>query len=127
MQLSLISLALVGIAVVAYLLVLRRGIYRRIPYEQYLLMGVATLLAFYAVWQDRSILTLVALAVSALVLGVLIWFIHFESKFPRARLKIKIGERFPSFSLPDSQGGVYESDRKRGEKSALYLFYRGDW
>ena len=127
MPLALISFALVGIGVFVYLLVLRRGIYRRIPYEQYFLLVAASVLALYAIGKEPSILNWAALAVSVLVLGAFVWYIHFESKFPRAGLRIKTGERFPSFSLPDSEGGTYESADKRGKKSTLYLFYRGDW
>ena len=127
MQLALISFALVGIGIFVYMLVLRRGIYRRIPYEQYFLFSAASALALYAAGKEPSILNWAALAASALVLGTFVWYIHFESKFPRTGLRIKTGERFPSFSLPDSQGGTFDSAEKRGKKSVLYLFYRGDW
>ena len=120
MHLALISFTLVGIGVFVYLLVLRRGIYRRIPYEQYFLFVAALALALYAIGKEPSIFNWAALAVSVLVLGAFVWYIHFG-------LRIKTGELFPSFSLPDSEGGIYESAEKRGKKSTLYLFYRGDW
>jgi hypothetical protein len=126
-MLAVTSFALVGIGVLAYLLVLRRGVYRRVPYEQYLLFGTASALALYAVGKQSSILNWTALASSVLVLGAFVWFIHFESKFKRSALRLKTGERFPTFSLPDSKGGIYESVTKLGKKSVLYLFYRGDW
>ena len=57
------------------------------------------------------------------------WYMGIGARFSRGKISVKVGEPFPSFRLPDSRGGTFDSDRLEGldGKTALYLFYRGPW
>ncbi len=67
--------------------------------------------------------------VELVVLAVLTWYMSIGARFSRGETSLKLGERFPSFTLPDSRGGIFDSDSLLGldGKTALYLFYRGSW
>ena len=126
-MLSWFALVLLVIAAVVYRLTLKAGIYRRIPYELYFLLGSSVLLALYA-WRERpSWLAGATIVVTLSALGLLLWYVHFGSLFPRSELNIDVGDRFPGFSLPNSKQETITPDGLIGKSSALYLFYRGDW
>ncbi len=126
-MLSLFAVILLIAAAVIYRLTLKAGIYRRIPYELYFLLGCSVVLSLYA-WRERpSWLGGATVFVGFSALGLLLWYVHFGSLFPRSELHIKVGDRFPGFSLPSSKGETVTADGLIGKSSALYLFYRGDW
>jgi hypothetical protein len=126
-MLSLASLLLVIASVAIYWLTLKAGVYRRIPYEHYLLLSGSIGGGFYAWLQDPSWVTGAPPFIAALVAGFLVWYVHVGTVFPRSELHIKVGDRFPDFSLPDSDGKTVTANDLGGKRSALYLFYRGDW
>jgi hypothetical protein len=126
-MLSWFALVLLVAAALIYHLTLKAGIYRRIPYELYFLLGFSVLLSLYA-WRERpSWLGGAAVFVAFSAFGLLLWYVHVGSLFPRSELHIKVGDRFPGFSLPSSKGETVTADGLIGKSSALYLFYRGDW
>ena len=85
---------------------LGRGSYRRYPHEQFVLVGA-------------SALELAAFA-------MLVWYMTSGARFSRGAISLGVGDRFPSFSLRDSHGELFDSARLDG-KTALILFYRGPW
>ncbi len=105
------------------------GIYRRIPVENYLILALAAGIGLYALIQEPSILNGAAVLVPTVLLGVAAWYLNMSAaaRFPRDELWLKVGDRFPHFSLPDSHGQAFDSPSLEGLSSALYLFYRGDW
>lgn len=124
---SLLALFLLIAGAVTFWMTLKAGVYRRIPYELYLLLGTSAGLGLYAFVQAPSWLTGALTVIACLAMGFLLWYVHFGSLFPRSELKIKVGDRFPGFSLPNSKGEMVTPDDLIGQGSALYLFYRGDW
>lgn len=126
-MLSWFALVLLVVAAVIYRLTLKAGIYRRIPYELYFLLGSSVVLALYAWKEQPSWLGGATVVVVFSALGLLLWYVHFGSLFPRSELHLKVGDRFPRFSLPNSKGETVAADGLIGKSSALYLFYRGDW
>ena len=126
-MLSLLALLLLIAGVATYRMTLKAGVYRRIPYELYLLLGGSAGLGVYGWVQAPSWPTGALAVIACLAIGFLLWYVHFGSLFPRSELKIKVGDRFPGFSLPNSKGDVVTPDDLIGQSSALYLFYRGDW
>jgi hypothetical protein len=48
------------------------------------------------------------------------------SFLPEHRLAVSIGDRFPSYELPDQDGELH-TFRSTANRPALYIFYRGDW
>ena len=123
----LIAFLVLVLSIVTFVVTLRAGIYRRVPLEHYALMGTSTGLALYAVVRDPSWVSITVLCLSLSGLSLLVWYIHFEAVFPRGGIRLKVGQRFPKFTLPDSEGGIFDSHRLAGDQSALYLFYRGHW
>ena len=103
------------------------GIYRRLPVEQYIVFGGAAGIGLYALLREPSLLHggLFVLGTSCL-LG-LAWYVHWGSIFPRGKLALKVGDRFPDISLTDSEGKLFHSRSMEGLGSALYLFFRGGW
>jgi hypothetical protein len=126
-MLALVALSLLIAGIAVFWATLRAGIYRRIPYELYLLLSSAVGVGLYAWIGDPSWLTALSFIIAGLGLGLLLWYTHFGSVYPRSELGIEVGDRFPVFSLPDSNGEMVTSRDLIGKRSALYLFYRGDW
>lgn len=108
-----------------FVLRLRRGVYSRYPYEQFLLMGAAFVLGLLAAIANPGPITLVLLAVEAGALALVVRYLGIGARFPPDEVKVKTGERFPEFTLPDSEGGSFQSRSLLGSSAALYIFYRG--
>ncbi len=125
-----IAFALVVVSGALWWVTLRfLGIYRRVPVENYVIWALAAGVGLYALIQEPSILNGAAFLVPTVVLGVAAWYLNVSghARFPRDELRLKVGDRFPRFSLPDSHGQAFDSASLEGISSALYLFYRGDW
>jgi hypothetical protein len=129
-MLALIGFALLILSAALWWGTLRfLGIYRRVPVENYVLFVIAAGIGLYAVVERPSIPNGALVLVSLAMLGALVWYVHFAvgSTFPREELALRVGDRFPEISLPDSEGQLFQSASMEGVASALYLFYRGDW
>ncbi len=125
-----IAFALVVVSGALWWVTLRfLGIYRRVPVENYVIWALAAGVGLYALIQEPSIWNGAAVLVPTVVLGVAAWYLNMSAaaRFPRDELWLKVGDRFPRFSLPDSHGQAFDSASLEGISSALYLFYRGDW
>ncbi len=105
------------------------GVYRRVPVENYLILALAAGIGLYALIHQPSVLNGAAVLVPTVVLGLAAWYLNLSAptRFPRDEPRLKVGDRFPRFSLPDSQRRPFQSESLEGVSSALYLFYRGDW
>jgi hypothetical protein len=120
-----VLLLLLGVA--HFFWTLRRGIYRRIPYELFALVGGAALLGVFAALEHPATVTVGLFGVELVALALLTWYMGIGARFPRGEVAVKVGDRFPQFRLPDSEGGEFDSSSLAGRSTALYLFYRGDW
>ena len=105
---------------------LRRGEFRRYPYEQFVLVGASFLIGLLSVLERASVLHVALFVVEAAALGTLTWYMSVGARFRRANIALSVGEPFPAFALTDSHGDIVESASLQG-KTALYLFYRGPW
>ena len=127
---AVIALALTVASAALWWVTLRLfGIYRRVPVENYFILTGAAGIGLYALIQKPTIWNGAAFALPALSLGLAAWYLNLTAaaRFPRNKLRLKLGDRFPRFSLPDSQGRPFRSESLESVSSALYLFYRGDW
>jgi len=102
------------------------GRFRRLPFE-FLAVSVAG--AVYAVWHAFAVSSIAA-GISALVsvglLGGLCWMWFWYSMYGEREDRPRVGDAFPEFRLPASDGSLYAfaaADRKR----RLLIFYRGSW
>src|SRR5262249_51530371 len=53
-----------------------------------------------------------------------VWFFFGYSMYRAREDRPRVGERFPEFRLPTSEGGVFDLAAERG-KQHLLIFYRG--
>ena len=126
-MLSILGILFLVSAGYAFFWTLRKGKFRRYPWEQFVLLGIAASLGALAMVERPSLLKgsllfieLVALTVSFVYFGVGV-------RFRRSGVGVLAGKRLPSFTLPDSTGKLFRSESLEGETAALYLFYRGGW
>ena len=126
-MLSFVALLLFGASAILYWRTLSAGVYRRIPIEHYVLMGASTVVGSYALLREPSWWAAIVFIIAFLALLFMAWYVHFGSIFRRGPINLNVGERFPEFTLPDSMGHSFASGQMAGEKSVLYLFYRGNW
>lgn len=102
------------------------GRFRRLPYE---FIGLSTAGALYA--GARALLVpstqaTVAAALSLVLLGGLCWLYFWYSMYGEREDRPRVGDAFPAFRLPASDGSLYVfsgTDRQR----RLLIFYRGSW
>jgi len=104
---------------------LRRGMYSRYPYEQFVLIGAAFVFGLLAAIANPGAITLVLLAIELGALVLVVRYLGIGARFPSDEANVEAGERFPEFVLPDSEGGSYDSRSLLGTSAALYIFYRG--
>ena len=108
-----------------FLISFRFAVYRRHPWEFLALIAAGTALAVHRVWVAPGVGTGVAAAVSAGVLGFACWFLFSFSMYARREERPRVGERFPDFALPGSDGKTFHLAEHRGRH--LIVLYRGAW
>jgi len=105
---------------------LSRGSYRRYPHEQFVLVGASVLIGLTTVLERASVLHISLFALELVAFVMLVWYMTRGARFSRGTISLGVGDRFPSFSLRDSHGELFDSARL-DNKTALILFYRGPW
>jgi hypothetical protein len=102
------------------------GQFRRMPYG---FIALSTAGALYSVVRafavpstERTVFALVSLA----LLGGVYWFFFSFSMYAAREDRPRVGDLFPSFELPASDGALYDSASARGRRQLL-IFYRGSW
>ncbi len=128
-MLAFAGITLLFLSVVVFQWTLRRGKYRRYPFEQFALVGASAAIGLATVLTNPNIVHWGLFIVELVALTAVTWYMGIGARFSRGKISVKVGEPFPSFTLPDSRGGSFDSDSLEGldGKTALYLFYRGPW
>ncbi len=102
------------------------GRFRRVPWEFLAVSAFGVVLAAAFALRDGGAAAVVATALSALLFGLLVLFyLRFSMYGPRED-RPRVGDRFPDFRLPTSDGGVFDLAERRGQRHLL-IFYRGSW
>jgi hypothetical protein len=86
-------------------------------------------LSVFCLWREPSGVVLLRLSLP-LLLTVLLWFYSFYfSVFHGGQRvsKLRVGDRFPDFALPDTEGRPVTLASVIAQGPALLLFYKGDW
>jgi hypothetical protein len=113
--------------VVAYGLLLRALIAMR-PALYLSLLALGVVFAAAALARRRGWLTMSALVVSVLVLGLGVVFNFVLTRVPTAQPPaFVVGQPAPDFTLPDSTGRPASLADYRGKKPVVLVFYRGYW
>jgi hypothetical protein len=102
------------------------GRFRRMPWEFLAVSasGVLHALGYFVTHPAPS--TGAAAAISVALMGFLGWFFFSFSMYGPREDRPRVGDRFPDFTLPTSDGGVFDLAAARGRRHLL-LFYRGSW
>jgi hypothetical protein len=125
-RLALVALLLSLGTVVGYMALL--GARRPLHPAWYLgALGLAVLVAAAAVRRARGALTVAALVVSVLLLGLAGYFNFVIARVPDTPSALAVGRPAPDFSLPDAAGRRVTLSEYRGKKPVLLVFYRGYW
>jgi len=102
------------------------GRFRRLPFE---FLAVSAAGAAYAVGRALaapSTGATVSALVSVALLGGICWMWFSYSMYGPREDRPRVGDLFPAFRLPASDGSVYDFTSTQG-KRRLLIFYRGSW
>jgi len=100
--------------------------YRRTPWEFLAIIAAGAGLGVHLVWRAPGIGTAVSALLSVGILGFACWFLFSFSMYGPREDRPHVGERFPDFTLPASDGSTFSLAAARGHR-LLVLCYRGDW
>ena len=113
------------------------GIHLRIPYPAYFGIGAAMLLcligvrAALGIWSPHAklafgLLAFFACAVVGIGGGRFVSYTLRGTRNPPFALILKVGDRFPSYALPDQTGAIQQGPAS-GSNGTLVVVYRGDF
>lgn len=102
------------------------GRFRRLPWEFIALSTVGALISAASAVAAPSASTVGAAFVSGGLLAFLYWFFFSFSMYGPREDRPRVGDPFPTFRLPASDGSLYDSMAAAG-KPRLLIFYRGSW
>ena len=109
-----------------FLISTQLAIYRRYPWEFLAIVALGTGAALYRLGVSPGVGTLITAASTTGILGLACWYIFSFSMFGRREDRPRVGEQFPDFTLPASNGPAFHLAEARGRR-LLILFYRGIW
>lgn len=121
----LFSLALLVAAITLYLGAPSMLIYSTYPWPVYVLLAGSVACAFAS--RRRGILRWATLGGTTFIAVFFVLYTAFLSNLAAYDLAVKPGDAFPDFQLQTSTGESFSPSQIKGEKAALYVFYRGDW
>ncbi len=102
------------------------GRFRRQPWEFIALSAIGVVVAIAIAIRSGGGANVAAAVVSVALGAALVWFFFFFSMYEPREDRPRVGERFPDFRLPTSEGGVFDFAAARGKRHLL-IFYRGSW
>ena len=102
------------------------GRFRRAPGEFLALSAVGVIAALILAAREPGTATTVGAAASVVLFGLLLWFFFGYSMYAAREDRPRVGDPFPQFRLPTSDGAVFDLASERGKRHLL-LFYRGSW
>ncbi|HKA13928.1 MAG TPA: hypothetical protein VKH41_02835 [Myxococcota bacterium] len=104
----------------------RLGRFRRVPWEFLAVSALGVAVSVLGVVAAPSTSSAVAALASAALFAGLLWFFFSLSMYGPREDRPRVGDPFPAFRLPSSDGAIYDSMSARG-KRLLLIFYRGSW
>jgi hypothetical protein len=102
------------------------GRFRRIPWEFLGVSALGVIAAVLLAAREPGTAVTVSAAISVVLFGLLLWFFFGYSMYATREDRPRVGDRFPPFRLPTSDGAPFDLASERG-KRLLLLFYRGSW
>ena len=102
------------------------GRFRRLPWEFFAVSVLGVIITLAGAVRTPGTASFVAAAVSVALGGFLVWFFFIFSMYEPREDRPRVGDLFPDFKLPTSEGGVFDFGAARGKRHLL-IFYRGSW
>ena len=90
-------------------------------------LAIGSALGIWSLARGRRWYKWVIVPVEVLFAGLLIFYLTSVSFLPQHELALSAGDPFPSYSLADQDGELHTVEASTARRSALYIFYRGDW
>ena len=100
--------------------------FRRVPWEFLAVSALGVIVAAAIAARAPGTATLAGLVASVALFGFLVWFFFGYTMYGAREDRPRVGDRFPEFRLPTSEGGVFDLAAERGTRHLL-IFYRGSW
>ena len=102
------------------------GRFRRMPWEFLAVSAFGVLVGVGLAIRSGSTADTIGAVVSVALGAFLVWFFFRFSMYASREDRPRVGDRFPEFRLPTSEGGVFDFGAVRGKRHLL-IFYRGSW
>ena len=102
------------------------GRFRRVPWEFLAVSAAGVIAAVILAAREPGTAASVGAGVSVVLFGLLVWFFFGYSMYAAREDRPRVGDRFPQFRLPTSDGAVFDLASEHGKRHLL-LFYRGSW
>jgi hypothetical protein len=102
------------------------GRFRRVPWEFLAISAFGVALGLVLALRDSTPAHITGAAVGSALFGFLIWFFFRFSMYGAREDLPRVGDRFPEFRLPASDGTTFDFTANRGKRHLL-IFYRGSW
>ena|SRR5215475_13615597 len=102
------------------------GRFRRMPWEFLAVSALGVVVAVATALREGGTANAIAAIASAVLLAFLLWFFFVYSMYTTREDRPRVGDSFPEFRLPTSDGGVFDLAAERGKRHLL-IFYRGSW
>ena len=109
-----------------FLTTFRLAAWRRVPWEWLAVMVAATSFAVARAVRAPGAPTIVAAAATWAIVVFSAWFLFSFTMYGVREDRPRVGERFPDFTLPASDGTTFSLAAARGRR-VLLIFYRGAW
>jgi len=109
-----------------FLTTFRLAAWRRVPWEWLAVMVAATSFAVARAVRAPGAPSIVAAAATWAIVVFSAWFLFSFTMYGAREDRPRVGERFPDFTLPGSDGTTFSLAAARGRR-VLLIFYRGAW
>jgi hypothetical protein len=100
--------------------------WRRTPWEFLAVIAAGAGLGVWLFVRTPGPGTAASALTSVAILGFACWFLFSFSMYGPREDRPRVGDRFPDFALPASDGTTFSLAAARGRR-LLVLCYRGDW
>ena len=102
------------------------GRFRRMPWEFLAVSALGVVTGVVLALRAGGTANVVGAVISVALGAFLTWFFFSFSMYEAREDRPRVGERFPDFRLPTSDGAVFDFSAVRGKRHLL-IFYRGSW
>jgi hypothetical protein len=100
--------------------------FRRVPWEFLAVSAAGVIVSIWLSLREGGVANAFGMLVSGGSFAFLWWFFFRFSMYGAREDRPVVGDRFPDFRLPASDGTLFDFATARGKRHLL-IFYRGSW